>query len=51
MMPVGASTADQLRSNLAALPLELNADRRSYLEELTETPYAYLQTRAGLAQN
>ena len=47
----GASTADQLRSNLAALSLELSADELSHLAGLAEPPHAYWQTRAELAWN
>ena len=47
----GASTTDQLRSNLAALSLKLSADELSHLAGLAQPPHAYWQTRAGLAWN
>lgn len=51
MVLSGASTTEQLRSNLTALPLALSAGEQSVLEGLAETPGDYWRTRAGLAWN
>jgi aryl-alcohol dehydrogenase-like predicted oxidoreductase len=47
----GASTAEQLRSNAAALAVPWDEEAGGALRELAESPEAYWQTRSALAWN
>jgi aryl-alcohol dehydrogenase-like predicted oxidoreductase len=47
----GATTATQLRSNLAALSVELSADVAERLEQVVETPLEYWSARGKLPWN
>jgi aryl-alcohol dehydrogenase-like predicted oxidoreductase len=47
----GAATAEELRSNLAAAELDLDAERLEPLEAIAEDPADYWRTRAALPWN
>ena len=47
----GASTVQQLRSNLTAFSLELNQDNLQDLKKLEQSPEAYWQKRSSLVWN
>jgi hypothetical protein len=49
--PLGATTTDQLRRNLAALDLDYAEELDHRLMPLSEKPAEYWSTRAGLAWN
>jgi aryl-alcohol dehydrogenase-like predicted oxidoreductase len=47
----GAATTEHLRSNLEGAEMQLTADDLAVLEDMTEAPEQYWQTRAQLAWN
>ena len=47
----GAATQEQLRGNLAAMAMELGADRLARLDVLAEDPSDYWETRSALPWN